>query len=244
MSPRDLIEGAVAKGRSWLLEPEAKELCRLIGLATPRFKVALSLREALEAAEEIGYPVVMKVVSPDIIHKAELGGVLLGLASRRSVEEAYVKLVEGVKASLPRAEVLGVMVEEEVRPGLEVAFGFLRDPQFGPAVMFGLGGAMLELYRDVAFKLAPLSYEEARELIAETKVGRLIEGFKGGPRRDVGALIDVALKLSKLGVEEELIELVDLNPVVVYERGAVVVDAKVAIKASRGSASSTLSAGR
>lgn len=231
MRVRDIIEGAAAAGRRVLLEPEAKELCRLVGIPVPKFKVAASPEEAASAAEELGYPVVMKVVSPDVIHKAEVGGVALGLHSRGDVEAAYAKLVEGVRARVPGARIVGVLVEEQARPGLEVALGLLRDPQFGPAVMFGLGGAMLELYKDVSFKLAPLAYEEARELVAETKVGRLIEGFRGAPRRDLEALVDIALKLSKLGVEEELIELIDLNPVMAYERGALVVDAKVLIRA-------------
>ncbi len=230
MKPRDVLEAAAAEGRNWLLEPEAKQLCRLLGLSTPRFKVASSLDEAVEAAEELGYPVVLKVVSPDVVHKSEVGGVALGLEDRRSVEEAYVKLLRNVESRRPGAKVVGVLVEEMLKPGLEVAFGLIRDPQFGPVVMFGLGGAMLELYGDVSFKLAPLSVEDARELIAETKAGRLVEGFKGSPRRDLDALVDVALKLSRLGVEEELVEQVDLNPVVAYERGAVVADARVAVK--------------
>ena len=187
------------------------------------------MEEAREAAEELGYPVVLKVVSPDVVHKSEAGGVALGLEDRRSIEEAYAKLLRNVESRRPGARIVGVLVEEMLKPGLEVAFGLIRDPQFGPVVMFGLGGAMLELYGDVAFKLAPLSVEDARGLIAETKAGKLVEGFKGAPRRDLDALVDVALKLSRLGVEEDLVEQVDLNPVVAYERGAVIADARIAV---------------
>jgi succinyl-CoA synthetase beta subunit len=229
LKPRDLLEGALAEGRRWLLEPEAKELCRLIGLPTPRFKVASSLDEAVAAAEELGYPVALKVVSPDVVHKSEVGGVALNLSGRRSLEEAYLKVVGCLKAKLPKARLVGVLVEEMLKPGLEVALGLVRDAQFGPAVMFGLGGAMLELYKDVSFRLAPLSVDDARSLIADTKVGRLIEGFKGYPQRDVDALVEAILKLSRLGVEEELVEQVDLNPFILYERGAAAADAKVAV---------------
>jgi len=224
-----LLDAALSEGRAWLLEPEAKQACRLMNIATARFKVAHSLDEALTAAEEIGYPVVLKVVSPDILHKSDVGGVVLDVKGPEALKASYNALLSRVKEAKPEAKIVGVLVEEMLRPSLEVAFGLVRDPQFGPAVMFGLGGIYVELYRDVTFRIAPISVEEAQEMIREVKVYRLLTGYRGMPKLDIEALVDIALKLSKLGVEHSKVRQVDLNPVMVYEKGAIVADARMQV---------------
>jgi len=224
-----LLRRALTERRKWLLEPEAKELCKLVGISTTRFRVAHTLEEALEAAEEVGYPVALKVVSPEILHKSDVGGVALNIDGPARLKEAYEGMMSRVREAVPHARVVGVLVEEMLRPTVEVIIGLVRDPQFGPAVMFGLGGIFVELYGDVSFRIAPLTKEDAREMISEVKAYKLLEGYRGSPRLDIDAVVELILKVSELGVKYSLIEQMDLNPVMVYEKGVVVADARIAI---------------
>jgi len=213
-----------------LLEPEAKQLCSQYGIPVTNYRVAGTRLEALKAAGEIGYPVVLKIVSPDVIHKSDVGGVFLNLRSPEEVGEAYDSLLERVRCSMPNARIQGVLVEEMAPPSVEVVVGAIRDSQFGPTLMFGLGGLFVEILKDTSFRLAPITEVEAMDMIREVKAYTILEGYRSQPRADLNAIKDVLMKVSKLIVEHQEIRELDLNPVVVYEKGAKVVDARIILE--------------
>jgi len=215
------------QGRSFLLEPEAKAVCMKYGIPVTKFGVARTVEEAVELAEEMGYPVVLKVVSPDVVHKFDVGGVVLNLQSREEVREAFKQILENVKKRVPNAKVLGVTVQEMAAPSTEVIVGAVKDPQFGPALMFGLGGIFVEVLKDVTFRIAPITEEDAREMITEIKAYPLLKGYRGIPPADIEAIVQILVNTSRLVTDHPEINELDLNPVIVYENGAKTVDARI-----------------
>jgi acetyl-CoA synthetase (ADP-forming) len=226
---RQVVEQARAEGRRKLLEHEALKLCELYGLPVPGYGLARSEEETVELAERVGYPVVLKVVSPDISHKSDVGGVILGVRSAEEVRSSYRRILENVKARAPGSRVHGVLVQRMAKPDLEVIVGGIRDPVFGPVVMFGLGGVFVEVLKDVSFRIAPLSDADVDDMVREVRGYRILEGFRGSPPRDLDALKRVILGVSRMMVEVGEIAELDLNPVILYPRGegALIVDARV-----------------
>jgi len=226
---RQVVEQARAEGRRKLLEHEALKLCELYGLPVPGYGLARSEEEAVELAERVGYPVVLKVVSPDISHKSDVGGVILGVRSAEEVRSSYRRILENVKARAPGSRVHGVLVQRMAKPDLEVIVGGIRDPVFGPVVMFGLGGVFVEVLKDVSFRVAPLSDADVDDMVREVRGYRILEGFRGSPPRDLDALKRVILGVSRMMVEVGEIAELDLNPVILYPRGegALIVDARI-----------------
>jgi acyl-CoA synthetase (NDP forming) len=218
------IGKAMQEGRH-LLESEAYELLAAYEVPVPRHRVVTSAEDAEAAAGEVGYPVVAKVVSPDILHKSEVGGVLLHLNDAAAVRAAYRQIVE--RARQAKATLRGVLIAHMAPPGTEVIAGLTQDAQFGPVVMFGLGGIFVEVYRDVSFRLVPLTEPEAAAMIREIKAASVLQGVRGGRPADLKALTDLLLKVSRMGEENPEIAEMDLNPVIVYEEGLSVVDARV-----------------
>jgi len=225
-----VIARARMEGRYVLMEPEAKRLCIEYGIPVPRFELARSVEEAVEHAERIGYPVVLKVVSPQVVHKTDVGGVFLNVSNREEVREAYRKVVENTLNRIPSAEIVGVLVEEQVKEGVEVIVGAFRDRQFGPTVMFGLGGVFVEVLDDVSFRVAPVSETDAEEMIREIRGYRILRGYRGRPPADLEAVKEIILKVSRMVTELREIGEVDLNPIHVYEEGAVAVDVKIILE--------------
>jgi acyl-CoA synthetase (NDP forming) len=225
-----ILEKAKKNGRKYLLEPEAKAVCMAYGIPVTKFKVAKTSDEAVKFAEEIGYPVVLKIVSPDVLHKFDVGGVVLNLKSQRDVRKAYGQILDNVKKKVPNARIVGILVQEMAPSSTEVIVGATKDPQFGPAVMFGLGGIFVEVLKDVAFRIAPLSEEEAKEMITEVKGYPLLRGFRGQPPADIDALIKILVNTSKLVMEHLEIKELDLNPIMVYKKGAKTVDARIILE--------------
>jgi acetyl-CoA synthetase (ADP-forming) len=225
-----IIETVKKEGRNFLLEHEAKTICEHYKIPVTKFYVAQNLQQAIKFAEKIGYPVVLKIVSPDIIHKTDVGGVILNLKNKEEVKEAYNKIVENVKKHTPKAEIRGVIVQEMAEPSIEVIIGAVKDPQFGPALMFGLGGIFVELLKDVTYRIAPITREEAKEMVTEIKAYPLLEGYRGKPRMDIDAIIDVLLNTSRLIMENPEVKELDLNPILVYEKGAKTVDARILLE--------------
>lgn len=207
-----------------LTEYQAKRVLAAYGVPVTREGLAGSREEAVALARRIGYPVVLKVQSPQIAHKTEAGGVRLGLVDDDQVRAAYGEIVENARKHAPGAAIHGVLVQEMIDGGVEVIIGMTRDPVFGPVLMFGLGGIFVEALRDVSFRVAPLSRRDAEEMIKEIKGHRVLEGMRGLPPVDFEALTDVILKVSRL-VTDHAIQELDVNPLVVSPRGAVVVDA-------------------
>jgi len=215
------------QGRSFLLEPEAKTVCMRYGIPVTKFGVARTVEEVVDLAEEIGYPVVLKVVSPDVVHKFDVGGVVLNLQGPEEVREAFNQILENVEKRMPGAKVLGVTVQEMAPPSTEVIVGAVKDPQFGPALMFGLGGIFVEVLKDVTFRVAPIDEEDAREMIAEIKAYPILKGYRGMPPADIEAIVQILVNTSRLVTEHPEIKELDLNPILVYEKGAKTVDARI-----------------
>jgi acetyltransferase len=228
---RSIFKQARDEGRVNLIEVEAREVLRAYGMRLPKGKVAQSAEEAAAFAREIGFPVVMKIVSPDILHKSDIGGVRLGIASHQDVIDSYDLMMLRARRFAPDAVLRGVMVQEMVEAGREVIIGSTRDPQFGPLVMFGLGGIYVEILKDVSFRVAPFGTRQARQMIEEIRSAPLLRGARGERGADIDAIVQCLLTVSQLVTDfPEVVEM-DINPLEVGEpgAGAVAVDARITI---------------
>ncbi len=214
------IAQALGLGRATLSESESKQLLAAWGVGSAREHLATSVEAAVEGAEQLGFPVVLKVDSPDILHKTEAGVVRLNLGDAAQVRTAYAEILAGAKAYAPQAQIIGVSVQEMVGDGVEVIVGVSCDPQLGPVLLFGSGGVMVEVYNDVALRRCPITRREAQAMIAEVKGARLLRGFRGRPVADVEALADTLVRVSYLAMHMEghLAEL-DINPLMVLPSG-------------------------
>ena len=213
-------------------ETESHEILQAYGFVTPRGIVASSAEQAANIAEQIGYPVVLKIWSPDILHKTDVGGVKLGLNSEQEVMDAFDLMMYRIPRKAPDADILGVLVQEMVRGRLEVILGMHRDPRFGPLMMFGLGGIMVEVLRDVAFYLAPITAGEAREMLAGTRTYQILRGVRGQEGADIDAIAECLQRLSQLVTEFPQIQDMEINPLVVGPEGSspIAVDARISLE--------------
>jgi acetyltransferase len=225
------IAHAAAAGRTFITEATAQRIASSYGISVPRAGVASDLSGALALAADIGYPVVLKIASPDILHKSDIGGIALGLTGPGEVRSTYERMMAGVRRRMPEARIWGVSVQEQLSPGHEVIIGVNRDPTFGPLVMFGLGGIYVEVLRDVTFRLAPVTYEEAREMIGEIRAAGILRGARGAPPADIDAIADVIVRVAALAGDFESITELDINPLIVGDRGrgAVAADIRIGI---------------
>ncbi|MGI6616005.1 MAG: acetate--CoA ligase family protein [Dethiobacteria bacterium] len=227
---RKVVALSTAQGRRTLTESRSKELLQAYGIPVTREILARSAAEAAAAAGSLGYPVVLKIESPDIAHKTEAGGVLLNLTDAAAVQEGYGSIMKRAREYNPSASIDGVLVQEMLSPGLEVILGVKKDPLFGPTILFGLGGIFVELLKDLSVRTAPLREEDARAMLEEIEGKALLGGVRGEQPRDREALVGIMMKLSRLAVElgGEIAEL-DINPLIVYAdgEGAVAADALV-----------------
>jgi acyl-CoA synthetase (NDP forming) len=213
-----------------LLEPEALALLREYGLPVPRHEFVKTPEQALAAAGRIGYPVVLKVVSPFIVHKSEIGGVRTGLDGAQALNRAWKEVSGAVESALSHSagsSPEGFLICEQAPTGLECIIGVVKDPQFGHAVMFGLGGIFVELIKDVVFRVLPITRTDAAELVRETRSFKLLEGIRGQKPRDIEAVIDCLMKTAAVVEENPEIGEIDINPFMVFERGAMVLDARI-----------------
>jgi len=226
----EILQRAYAEGRDFLFEHEAKELCRLYDLPVTKGRVVRSEEEAVKAAEEMGFPVVLKIVSPQILHKSDVGGVVLNVKDAQGVREAYERILNNVKKRRPDAEIEGIYVQEMAPSSTEVIVGATKDPTFGPTIMFGLGGIFVEILKDVSFRLIPITRDDAVEMIHEIRSYKILEGARGMPKADEGALVDILLNTSRMVSECPEIKELDMNPILVYEKGAKIVDARVILE--------------
>jgi acetyltransferase len=217
------------RGVQSLGEAAARPLLQAYGIPVVQAAQAQTAAAAVAAAERIGYPVVMKIVSPDILHKSDVGGICLGLDSAAAVSAAYEKLLHDVPLKQPQARLEGVLIEQTAAHGQEVIIGMKRDPGFGPLLMFGLGGIYVELFKDVSFRVAPLSREAALQMIHETAAGRLLTGFRGQPIADLDAVVDCLCRISQLSLDFPEISEIEVNPLQVFPegKGALALDARV-----------------
>lgn len=224
-----VLAEARAEGRTLLDEVEAKSILRDAGIPATAATLARSRDEAQSQAEAMGYPVVLKVVSPDIAHKSDVGGVKLNLADRAAVGQAFDEIMANAKKAEPNAHIKGVSVQQMAKQGTEVIVGMTTDPQFGPVMMFGLGGIMVEVLKDVSFRLVPLSTKDAGQMIDEIKGKPVLQGVRGQPPADLDALKSTIVKVSELVEQHPEIRELDLNPVFAYPDGALAVDARIVV---------------
>lgn len=219
-----------------LTEPEGYRLLESHGIPVPPHHLAASAADALAAAGEIGYPVVMKVVSPEIVHKSDVGGVITGIASPGMVEEAFRTIMQNAAARAPEAPVTGIIVEKQMPAGLEVLIGGKTDPSFGKIITFGLGGKLVELLADVSIRVLPVTDDDIRAMIRDIEGYRLIQGYRGEPPKDEEVLVRIISVMAQVFIEDPRIREFDLNPVILYEKGASVVDARIIVGDAAGGA--------
>lgn len=222
-----ILQAAGQENRRNLLEPEAKEICRAYGIPTPAFGVARNPSEAGDIADNVQFPIVLKVVSQDVLHKTEAGGVMLDLSSREQVENGYSQIIAKVRAYDEKARIAGVLVQHMAPMGLEVIVGGLRDSQFGPTVLFGLGGIFVEVLKDASFRVAPISDLDSQEMIREIHSYSILQGVRGQPPADEKAITQILQATSNIMMENPAMQQIDLNPTLVYATGASVVDARM-----------------
>ncbi|MBS3817688.1 MAG: acetate--CoA ligase family protein [Candidatus Thermoplasmatota archaeon] len=226
----EIVQKAKDQGSSQLLESEARKILDSAGISMAEGKVVRSLEGCLEAAEEIGYPIVLKIVSEDIVHKMDIGGIALDLTDSGEVEDAYQAVQSRVKDRKPDANIKGVSVAEMIESGEEVVVGGMIDPTFGPVVMFGLGGIYVEIFEDVEFRIAPISLDESHRMITEIDSFPLLTGARGQKCKDLDALAEMISRVGALIYNIEDITDIDLNPVAALEDGPKALDVSITLK--------------
>ena len=229
MTFAETVSSARAENRTLLSEVEAKAALGDSGVPVTATTLAQTREEAAAQAEAMGYPVALKVVSPNVAHKSDVGGVVLGLEGHNEVAEGYDEIIRSVQAAQPSAVIEGVSVQEMASPGVEVIVGMTTDPQFGPVMMFGLGGIMVEVLGDVAFRLAPLGEGDARDMIDEIQGRQVLDGVRGQPPVDIGAIEAMLNRVSEFAAAHPEVAELDLNPVIASPEGAIAVDARIVL---------------
>ena len=229
MAASAIIDGARKEGRTILTEIEAKQVLEEAGVPVSPARLAKTRDEAMQVAAQLGFPIVLKIVSPQITHKSDVGGVALNLTSADEVGAAFERVVASAKQHVPDATIEGVAVQRMEKPGTEVIVGMTTDAQFGPVMMFGLGGVMVEILKDVAFRVVPINERDARQMIHEIKGFPLLEGYRGSDPADIEKLQALLMKVSSFIEQHPEIAELDLNPVFAYKDGAIAVDARIVL---------------
>jgi acetyl-CoA synthetase (ADP-forming) len=223
---KSVLECAIKEKRN-LTEAEAYELLSKYGIPVPKYSVVSSEEELLKLATRLEFPLVMKIVSPDIIHKTDIGGIEMNISNLEQIKKAYKNIIYHVMENKPEARINGMLFYKQAPKGVEVIVGMIRDPQFGPTVMFGLGGIFIEILKDVAFRVCPVERADIEEMLTEIEGIKMLQGYRGQPRCDVNSIIEIILQISRLALDYPVIKEIDLNPIIVNEKDALVVDAKV-----------------
>jgi acetyl-CoA synthetase (ADP-forming) len=223
----EIFQAAKAENRNFLFEHEAKMLCSLYGVPITKIEVAKTEDAAVEAAKKIGFPIVIKIVSPQVLHKSDAGGVIVGINDEKGIREGYQKIIANIKKNVPSAVIEGILVQEMAPKGTEIIIGSTVDPTFGPTIMFGLGGIFVEILKDVSFRLAPITKDDAWEMLDEIKAKKILDGARGMPKADKETIVSTLLAVSKMLTECPEIKELDMNPIIVYEKGARAVDARI-----------------
>jgi len=231
---KTVLDKVGKENRSNLIEPEALEILQLYGFPVPKFRLARNVKEAVQARQQVGASVAAKICSPQIVHKSEAGGVMLNLRSPAEIKKAYSEIMQNALMYCSSAKIEGVLISEMLPKGTEVIIGGIRDPQFGPVVMFGLGGIFVEVLKDVSFRVAPIGEREASEMVKEVKGYPVLQGIRGEKPRNIPVILDLIVKVSRLLCDHSDIQEIDLNPVFSYEKGATVADARIILARNAG----------
>lgn len=224
-----MVQNQTVDQTGFLTEIESKQLLKRAGIPVVEAKLAMTKKQAVSMSRELGFPVVLKVISADVIHKSDSGGVRLGLANSTQVGRAYGDIMSSVTQRHPQATIQGISVQPMAPPGIEVIIGMSTDPQFGPVIMFGLGGVLVEILKDVSFRIVPVTTTDAGEMIREIKGYPVLAGFRGQKPASIPALEELIVKVSRFIDDNPQVRELDLNPVFAYEDKAVAVDARVVL---------------
>jgi acetate---CoA ligase (ADP-forming) subunit beta len=225
-----IIESARVKGNLILTEIDSKKLLGEAGISVVDTRLAESEKQAVALAESMGYPVVLKIASPDITHKSDVNGVRVSIKSKEEVIKVYGEIITAAKTKFPKAVIEGVSVQKMARPGVEIIIGMTKDPQFGPVLMFGLGGIFVELLKDVSFRIVPLSRFDAHTMIKEIRGYAMLNGFRGSEAASIPDLEKMILKISDFVASHPEIKEMDINPVFAYKDGATAIDARIVLE--------------
>jgi acyl-CoA synthetase (NDP forming) len=228
MNPKLLFKKVITSKRNSLTILESRELLDFYRIPLVRATFVKTVEEAVTAGRKIGYPVVMKIVSPQIIHKTDVGGIAINVNSDGEVRKTFDNLMKNVKKKIPRAKIDGILVERMIKDGQEVIIGGKEDPTFGKIVMFGLGGIFTELLNDLSIRMVPVSRNDCLEMMMETKGYKVLSGYRG-KKYDLDSIVNVLLKVSRILEENKEIKEMDINPLIVSEAGAVAVDARIIV---------------
>lgn len=230
MGKLSIFDQVKKEGRFILTEFESKRILKQAGISVVETKLAKTKKEAVSLSQKMGFPVALKITSPDVIHKSDSGGVKLSLNNGTEVKKAYDEILKKVRKQYPDAVVHGVSVQKMIRPGTEVIVGTSKDSQFGPVIMFGLGGIFVELLKDVSFRVIPVERRDAQEMIKEIKGYPLLQGYRGKEPANISTLVEIILKISKLIEENPQIKELELNPIFAFGDKAVAVDARIILE--------------
>ncbi|MBD3214573.1 MAG: acetyl-CoA synthetase [Candidatus Lokiarchaeota archaeon] len=233
MEINEIVEKVIKTNRFFLMEHESKDLISKYGIPVGRYGLVNNKEDALNVAQEIGYPIALKIMSPDIIHKTEAQIVKLDIRTESELLENYEVLIENLRKYNPNAEIEGVNVQQMAENGLaEVIIGGVRDVNFGAVLMFGLGGIFVEIFKDVSYRVCPIKESEAKRMIKNIKAFPILNGYRGKPKADIGAIVECLQNCCTLLSENPRIEELDLNPIIVFEqgKGIMVVDARIILK--------------
>lgn len=225
-----VLDLARMEGRAVLTEVESKELLEQADIPVVETRLAKSKKDAITISKELGFPVVLKIASPDIVHKSDSGGVKLGVANATQVGKAYSEIMSSIKEKYPNAAIQGLAIQRMAPPGLEVIVGMSKDVQFGPVLMFGLGGILVEVLKDVSFRIVPVTRRDAAEMIREIKGYPLLEGYRGQEPADISALEELIVKVSQFVDQNPEMKELDLNPIFAYRDRAIAVDARIILE--------------
>ncbi|MFX1274938.1 MAG: acetate--CoA ligase family protein [Promethearchaeota archaeon] len=226
MNIADMLKDKIDSGQNILTEYESKELLKEIGIEVPPQKLTETKEETISASNDIGFPVVLKLMAEDVVHKSDSGAVKLNIKDKVEAEKAYDELMKIPSQSKKKISVQKMADE----PITELIIGMTTDPQFGPALMFGIGGILVELLEDVSFRIAPITEYDAKEMIHEIKGFPILDGYRGKPKADIDAIVKTLMKISEFVVKNEEVYEMDLNPVFIYEKGLICVDARIILK--------------
>lgn len=225
-----ILDRAKTEKRTVLTEFESKKLLERAGIPVVETRLVRTKRETISVSKEMGFPVVLKITSPDIVHKSDSGGVKLGIANATQAGKAYSEIMLSIKQRYPSAIIHGLTVQKMAPPGIQVIVGMNKDPQFGPVLMFGLGGILVELLKDVSFRIVPVTKRDAAEMIKEIKGYPLLEGYRGQEPANIDALQDIIVRVSQFVERTPEIKELDLNPIFAYKDRVVAVDTRIILE--------------
>ncbi len=230
MEVEKIVENILASGRKIALPDESLAMVKLFGIDVPDYALVKTAEEAVEVSKEIGFPLVLKIASQDVLHKSDIEGVMINLKNVEEVKRNYNKVLDNLKRIVPNARIGGMLIQKQLPEATHLIVGGVYDEQFGPAVMFGLGGVFVELFKDVSFRIAPVTETEALEMIKEIKAYPGLSGYRGSKKLDIEQVTKTIVNISKLITNISTIKEVELNPLFAYEKSVIAVDARVILK--------------